>query len=264
MNTTPDVEAELSRIERERGCRVPFAIESGSRAWGFASRDSDFDVRFVYVRPEAWYLSIDAGAKRDVIEEPVDAVLDVSGWDLVKALNLYRRSNPPLYEWLHGPIVYRDRLGLRGELRELARSFYNPKAAAYHYLRMTNNSWRQYLQKEVVRTKKYLYALRPVMAVLWIERGLGVVPVPFEELMDAVLDEPEVRAAVDDLVAEKARTGELGERPRDPVLHAYLRREMTRLEAVVARIEPPPPGPVERLNEVFRRVLREAWQTDAA
>ncbi len=236
-----------------------FAIESGSRAWGFASEDSDFDVRFVYAKSEPWYLSIDAATKRDVIEEPVDEVLDVSGWDIVKALNLYRRSNPPLYEWLHSPIVYRDRFGLMAELRELAPAFYNPKAAAYHYLRMTNNSWRQYLQKPVVKTKKYLYALRPVMAVLWIERGLGVVPVPFETLMNGVLDDPAVRASVDRLVAEKARGGELGEHPRDPVLHAYLHREMTRLEAVVGGLEPPPPGSVERLNEVFRRVLAEAW-----
>ena len=259
MVANPDVDAELDRIEREHGCRVLFAIESGSRAWGFASEDSDFDVRFVYAKTEPWYLSIDAATKRDVIEEPVDEVLDVSGWGIVKALNLYRRSNPPLYEWLHSPIVYRDRFGLMAELKQLAPGFYNPKAAAYHYLRMTNNSWRQYLQKPVVRTKKYLYALRPVMAVLWIERGLGVVPVPFETLMDAVLDEPEVRASVDRLVAEKARGSELGQHPRDPVLHEYLGREMTRLEAVVGGLEPPPPGSVERLNQVFRRVLAEAW-----
>ena len=136
----PDVEAELDRVEAAHGVRVAFAIESGSRAWGFASEDSDFDVRFVYVRTEARYLSIDAATKRDVIEVPVDEVLDVSGWNLVKALNLYRRTNPPLFEWLHSPIVYRDRFGLMEELRELGPAFYNPKAAAYHYLRMTNNS----------------------------------------------------------------------------------------------------------------------------
>lgn len=255
----PDIEAELDRVEREHDVRIAFAIESGSRAWGFASDDSDFDVRFVYAHPEAWHLSIDAATKRDVIENPIDEALDVSGWNLVKALNLYRRTNPPLFEWLHSPIVYRDRFGLMAELRELAPDFYNPKAAAYHYLRMTNNSWRQYLQKPVVKRKKYLYALRPVMAVTWIERGLGVVPVPFDTLLDAVVDEPAVRAAVDRLVADKATGGELGEQPQDPVLHAYLAREMERLEATVAKLEPPAPGNVDRLNEVFRRVLREAW-----
>src|SRR6201990_2789542 len=94
----------LAQVEAERHVRVLYACESGSRAWGFASRDSDYDVRFLYVHEPDWYLSVQD--RRDVIEEPLSDELDVSGWELRKALRLLRKSNPPLLEWLKSPFVY--------------------------------------------------------------------------------------------------------------------------------------------------------------
>ena len=90
------VEAELSRLETEHQVTVLFACESGSRAWGFASPDSDYDVRFLYVHRLPWYLQVEPG--RDVIERPLDDELDVCGRELRKALYLLRRSNPTLLE----------------------------------------------------------------------------------------------------------------------------------------------------------------------
>ena len=107
MDVRTQIEAELERIERERGVCVIYACESGSRAWGFESSDSDYDVRFIYVHPTEWYLRVVSGS--DTIERPIEGLLDVSGWDLKKALQLLRKSNPPLLEWLQSPIVYHER-----------------------------------------------------------------------------------------------------------------------------------------------------------
>ena len=70
----------LQELEAENNVKILYACESGSRAWGFPSATSDYDVRFIYLRPVEWYLSIEQ--KRDVIEYPVENDLDISGWDL--------------------------------------------------------------------------------------------------------------------------------------------------------------------------------------
>ena len=152
----------LDAIEREEGVRVLFACESGSRAWGFASPDSDYDVRFVYVQPRDWYLSI--GDQRDVIERPIVDLYDVSGWDLRKALRLFRKSNPPMLEWLGSPIVYRERTTAAASLRRIAARSFSPRACAFHYLHMARGNYREYLQADALPLKKYLYVLRPLLA----------------------------------------------------------------------------------------------------
>src|SRR5436190_9326529 len=119
------VRAALARLEAERNVRVLFACESGSRAWGFASCDSDYDVRFLYVHARDWYLSVED--RRDVIEQPIVDDLDVSGWELRKALRLLRKSNPPLLEWLQSPMVYRQDAAFVAEFRALAATFYSPR-----------------------------------------------------------------------------------------------------------------------------------------
>ena len=98
------IHSRLIEIEAKNAIKIVYACESGSRAWGFPSANSDYDVRFIYIRPVDWYLSI--YEKRDVIEYPIDEQLDISGWDLKKALQLLRKTNPPLLEWLGSPIVY--------------------------------------------------------------------------------------------------------------------------------------------------------------
>ena len=122
--------SELNRIEQDYHVQILFACESGSRAWGFPSSDSDYDVRFVYIRPTDWYLAIDVERKRDVIELPIDDSLDISGWDLRKALQLYYKSNPPLLEWLGSPIIYQEKYTVAQQLRNLAPEFYNPIACS--------------------------------------------------------------------------------------------------------------------------------------
>ena len=176
----------LARVESERNVRVLYACESGSRAWGFASRDSDYDVRFLYVHRRDWYLSVED--RRDVIEQPIADDLDVSGWELRKALRLLRKSNPPLLEWLKSPVVYRHDPVFAAEFGALATEFYSPRRCFAHYLHMAFGNWRDYLRlahppsatsplrhlggREEVSLKKYLYVFRPLLAYRWIERQL--------------------------------------------------------------------------------------------
>ena len=185
---------ELLRIEREEDVTVLYACESGSRAWGFESEDSDYDVRFIYLRRTEWYLTI--RNKRDVIEKPIDDELDISGWDLTKALQLLRKSNPPLLEWLTSPIVYTETSSFTERIRERMADYYSPISCMYHYLHMAENNFRKYLKEDEVWTKKYFYVLRPVLACNWIERGLGVVPMEFERLVDRLVDNPDLRREI--------------------------------------------------------------------
>jgi len=224
-----EIQEALTRVETEHEVTVLYACESGSRAWGFASADSDFDVRFVYLRRTPWYLSI--APRRDVIEIPVSGQLDVSGWDLPKALDLFRRSNPPLLEWIQSPIVYRAKSRLIERLRGLLPSYYSPISCMYHYLSMADGNLREYLKGEEVWTKKYFYVLRPVLACLWIERGLGPAPTEFQKLVDAVAPGGALRAEIERLLEQKRTGGELRKGPRNEVISAFIEGQMTRLRA---------------------------------
>lgn len=120
------IKEKLRELEQQHHIKILYACESGSRAWGFPSPDSDFDVRFIYARRINDYLNI-AEAK-EVIDLPVNEVLDIGGWDLKKALKLFLKSNGPLYEWLQSPVVYVDDCGFAQELRELASKYFSMRA----------------------------------------------------------------------------------------------------------------------------------------
>ena len=248
----------LAAVEAEEGVRVLVAVESGSRAWGFASADSDYDVRFVYVRPAAWYLAIDLERRRDVIERPITDLIDLSGWDIRKALALFARSNPPLLEWLDSPVVYADWGGFAGRLRGLLPTYFSPVRTVYHYLHMARGNFREYLQGDRVRLKKYFYVLRPLLAARWVEQGRGPVPMLFSTLLDTVGVDPPLRAAVDDLLARKAAGGEMGHGPRVPAVHDFIVGELDRLESAAGG-QPKgsnDPGP---LSALFVECLVKAW-----
>ena len=179
-----EIKKELLRLESDHEMKVLYAVESGSRAWGFASPDSDWDVRYIYVNKPDWYLGIDDG-KKDTLEEILPNDLDLSGWELRKALRLFRKSNPPLLEWLRGPIVYQENYSTAARLRELDARYFNPKSCMYHYLSMARGNFKEFLQKDRVRAKKYFYVLRPVLACDWIRETNEMPPVEFKELLNS-------------------------------------------------------------------------------
>ncbi len=218
------IEQELDRIEREHEVQILYACESGSRAWGFASPDSDYDVRFVYLRRPERYLTV--RPERDVIECPIDAVLDISGWDLRKALDLGGESNPTLLEWLRSPVVYRQHAARAAQLRELTERFFARDRAYHHYLSMARKNDREHLQGETVRLKKYLYVLRPLLAARWLRLREDAPPMVFAELAEAVLHEPEVIEALNELLAVKMRAGEAERGPARPMLRSFIDTEL--------------------------------------
>jgi len=241
----------IDQVERDHDVRVLFACESGSRAWGFASQDSDYDVRFLYVHKRDWYMSIMPG--RDVIERMLPEDLDVSGWGLRKALVLLRKSNPPLLEWLRSPIVYRQDETFMREFSELAEFCYSPERCFYHYRSMAEGNIRNYFDEDLVPLKKYLYVLRPILACLWIERGLGPAPMEFGEMVERVVDDSVLREEIDALLAAKMAGGEMGKGPKLPAIQAFVDSQRSRLGKVkwlASKIVP-----VEPLDAFFRRTV---------
>lgn len=245
---------ELRRIESERNVRVLYACESGSRAWGFESQDSDFDVRFLYVHDVDWYLTI--GTPRDVIEEPITDELDISGWDLRKALILFRKSNPALFEWLRSPIVYLDRDGFAERLNALRRRYFSPRSGIYHYRSMAARNYREYLQRDVVKIKKYFYVLRPVLASLWIERFDEAPPMLFETLLDEFLPRgSSLRGRIDVLLERKRAGDELDLEPRVHEINMFIESEMERLDRVVDTLPVAEDLDKAALDDLFRSVV---------
>ncbi len=252
------IHAALSEIEASEDVVILYSNESGSRAWGIESVDSDYDVRFLYLRRPSWYLSVDLFKKPDVIELPIVDELDITGWDLRKALWLFRKSNPPLNEWLGSPIVYRENRPTASRLRALRDTYYSPSACAYHYLHMAKGNFREYLKGEEIRHKKYFYVLRPLLAIRWIEAEYGVVPTEFRHLVESILPSGELRRAIDELIARKLVGEELDLGPRIPVISDFIEKELVRHEN--ARFKKTPVlhsfGP---LNELFRQELTEVY-----
>ncbi|MEM8556820.1 MAG: nucleotidyltransferase domain-containing protein [Bacteroidota bacterium] len=253
----------LRAIEAEEDVRLIYACESGSRAWGFPSADSDYDVRFLYVRPPDWYLSVNVERRPDVLRRPISvsasgAVLDLAGWDLRKALVLLRKSNASPQEWLRSPIVYRADGTVVPDLQTVAAAAFRPLAVYHHYRSMAKRTYHDHLAGPQVHTKKYFYVLRPLLAVRWIEAALGPVPVEFSALLDAVSPPGSFRPTVDALIEAK-RSGSEGDAAAPiPVLQTFIQAELARLEHASP---PPPTDPIsmDRLNTAFRTTVRSVW-----
>lgn len=252
------IQASLKQIEQEEHVKIFYACESGSRAWGFPSPDSDYDVRFLYVHPTERYLSYNVERKRDVIERPIVDDLDINGWDLRKALYLFRKSNPPLMEWLVSPIVYREEYSVAEKLRELSKSFYSPKAGAYHYHHLAKNNYREYLRKDEVKLKKYFYVLRPLLAIRWLEQGRGVVPTEFAPLVEQTLESESLKKEIVRLVEIKSRTKEIGTGARVDGLNEFIEAELERFDVASMNLESVQHEDIV-LNELFRGALAEIF-----
>ena len=247
------IRAQLRELERTENVRILYACESGSRAWGFPSADSDYDVRFIYAHPTEWYLTLET--RRDVIERPINDDLDISGWDIRKALNLFRRSNPPLLEWLQSPIVYMRAPGFVERMRELMVTHYDPRACMHHYLQMARGNYREFLKGERVRTKKYFYVLRPVLACLWLEQSRGPVPTLFQTLVDTLVPDGELRDTINGLVERKRNDREVADGPPIPVFNEFLETQLSRLTQSARQLPKADTRDVEELDAFFRATI---------
>ncbi|MFD2671464.1 nucleotidyltransferase domain-containing protein [Marinicrinis sediminis] len=255
-----EINQQLRQIEQEEQIRILYACESGSRAWGFPSQDSDYDVRFLYIRPEDWYLSI--FEKRDVIERPISSQLDISGWDLKKALYLFHKSNPPLMEWLMSPICYIETTSAAERIRELSPFTFSPKACLYHYLNMAKGNFRTYLQGEQVKIKKYFYVLRPMLACAWIQRYDTMPPMAFRTLVDTLVPaDSALYEAIQALLGRKMAGEELDLEPRIEPIHQYLTQAFETIQQEAANIRTSEGASREELDDLFRAMVSEGWST---
>lgn len=248
---TKEIEQKLLEIEKNENVKVLHAVESGSRAWGFASPDSDYDVRFIYVRRKEDYLKLNES--RDVIEWQLDEVLDINGWDLKKVLKQFYRGNATLFEWSNSPIVYKT-TELWKQIYDEAKNYFSVKAAAYHYYGTANSTYSQYLQEESVKYKKYFYALRPLLAGKYIQEHQCPPPVLFDDLMK--MDMPaELRNGIDELLEVKKRSDEREKGVQIPVIRDFIIKEIGIQKTYVEGVSDNRKHEWKNLNDIFLKIL---------
>lgn len=221
------VPQKLKEIEETYGVEVLWAVESGSRAWGFASPDSDFDVRFIYKRKAQDYLKLTPD--RDVIELPIDETWDVSGWDLDKTLKLLAKSNPTLFEWINSPVVY-VHTDFAARLAPLLTMCLSEERMMYHYLSIAKGHLTKYLSGDMLQPKKYFYALRPILACRWLQKYHTAPPVLFDELVQSSLP-LELKSSVANLLSIKMASPELAEIAPIEAIHAFIEASIPEIEA---------------------------------
>jgi predicted nucleotidyltransferase len=219
------IRSKLDDLAEREGVRILFAIESGSRAWGFPSADSDYDVRFAYIRPRSDYLSV--REFRDVLETPLEndeflsVPLDLNGWDIRKALRLGLNSNPVLHEWLVSPIKYISDDQTVELLRDVVAQNSSREALRYHYDRLARRAWEQIETDPAhVQVKRYCYALRPVLMLRWLSKYNGLPPMDVASLCED-LEKP-LASNLTELFALKYTSGESDLIERRPVLDKLI------------------------------------------
>ena len=246
-----EIQEKLIEIEEKEGVHILHAVESGSRAWGFASPDSDYDVRFVYLRKKEDYLRIDE--PRDVIEWQLDEVLDINGWDIKKTLKQFARGNATLFEWSGSPIVYRTTDEWH-KIRKVSEQYFSEKTAVYHYYGTANNTFHEYLEGELVKYKKYFYALRPLLAAQYIEKYHSAPPVLFADLLKMEIDS-ELRQSIDELLEIKKRTTEKEELPKIPIIQSFIESEIQKQKEIADMLEDDHNKNLHALNTLFREMV---------
>lgn len=231
-----EIDKRLAAVEQSEGVRLLVAVESGSRAWGFPSPDSDYDVRLIYVRPRDWYLALEPG--RDVIEQPITGDIDLNGWDIRKTLGLLLGSNAIVSEWLSSPIRYRPDDPAIPRLIDLVRHTFNPRGVAFHYANLGRNAAGRWLGgNDDVPVKRYFYALRPALAIRALRlESAKLPPMNLQDLIVASDLPGTLVEIIQELVEAKSRTRELGNARRAPELDNLIRDELSRAAELPERL----------------------------
>lgn len=253
-NIKEEILNRISEAEQEHDVRVIYAVESGSRAWGFESPNSDFDVRFIYAHPKDWYVAVDLEEKRDVIEYDIVDEIDINGWDIRKALKLYRQSNPAFIEWLQSPIVYVDDGYFAAAARDLIQTVYSPEKGIYHYRSMAKTNYRGYLREKEVPLKKYFYVLRPLLSIQWLEKFKTPAPIEFDKLRTLLTMDSKLNLEIENLLERKKASLEKEVGPSVPVINEFIEKELERLEVYQDKPNSNQGGK-EELNALFRSVV---------
>jgi predicted nucleotidyltransferase len=244
----------LSEIESKYDVKVLLAVESGSRAWGFASKDSDYDVRFVYVHRKEWYLKLIEG--RDVIEElDLDGVMDFAGWDLKKALLLMGKGNCGFAEWLNSPTIYRKDEEFFQKMNTLQKDYFRKISAVNHYYHMAMNHNKRYLEKRGCEMKRFMYHLRGLLAAKWAAIHGTYPPVLFEELMEKMVEEENIKNEIGKLIELKRESREHNTTIVNEDLVNYANRIAAEIESMLGSFPEDKTQEYKKLDDFFLNIL---------
>ncbi|MBE9062122.1 nucleotidyltransferase domain-containing protein [cf. Phormidesmis sp. LEGE 11477] len=251
----------LHDVEHEHNLSVIYGLESGSRAWGFESQNSDYDVRFLYVRPIDWYLCLEK--RPNTLELETSSDLDFSGWDLRKALLFLHKSHPVLLEWLRSPIIYVEHSAVVQQMREIGEKFFAPRASIYHYVGWAERTLHRYFQKPDVAAKRYLYVIRPILCCRWIQIVGEQPPLQIQPLITDIDMPTEAKIALRTLIEKKRAGYELDAVGRIPALDRYVYETLPQIKDFLSTLSKPERVPFERLNLLFRQAI-EAYSAESS
>lgn len=243
---------ELDRIERDENVKILIAVESGSRAWGFASDNSDYDVRFIYTRDKNFYLRLDK--TRDVIEYPIDDLLDVNGWDIDKALKLLYASNPALFEWIMSPIVYKTTPEIE-KLKKISNRYFSKSKMINHHYHIALSSYKLgIVSDDEIKLKKYFYTLRSISAAKYVLENNEIPPIEFDKLREIGIPK-RYNQIVDELLEIKLNSPEKKIIKRNNELDKYIEDEFKKLDDITHNMDKEEEKDWTLLNDYFRNVI---------
>lgn len=244
------IKQKLNEIERRENVKILHCVESGSRAWGFASPNSDYDVRFIYAHSAEFYLRLEKTC--DTIEWQLDETLDINGWDIQKTLKLLHGANPTLFEWNSSPIVYLTTKKWES-VSAVIDKYFRQKAGLYHYFSMAKKNYNAYLTGEIVKYKKYFYVLRPLFACRWIMEHDSPPPMLFSVLADKYAGA--ISGEIGKLLEQKINSPKLVTGKRIDVLNDYLETELNKLEATIKALPDDEPNGYDELDKLFLDIV---------
>lgn len=250
----------LKKTEEEHQIRILLALESGSRGWGFASPDSDYDCRFIYAGRKERYLSV--FEKRDVIEYETDGIFDINGWDLKKALRYIVKSSAVIFEWLSSKDLYREEKTAAAELRLFSDGFFNADAVSRHYLGIVKKKIAELQHERESGLKKYFYILRPLANLEYIEQYGVMPPMDYRSTLERIEMDGEIRRQIGELLELKSRSGESSRIKVSPLLLSYINDRSDRFEKKLADVKPEITVDEEKTDALFRHLVEEAWKNE--
>lgn len=257
------IRRKLKKIEEAYRVRILFALESGSRAWGFETASSDYDVRFIYIHPPEWYLSIDpqgVGSKKDVIAYPIEKGLDIFGWEITKALRLFRKSNPTILEWLGShPIYIQDHVFVN-QLLAFEKDVFNPIPIRHHYFNLAMGNHKKHFLGVEVKIKIYLYVIKSLLACVWIEKNKSFPPVRIQDLLLLLEDEDEfIKREVEQLIEIKKLGGERTFISLYPAINHYIENQFSSIQQSLSPQKASSNDGMKQLDQLFRDTLFAVW-----
>ncbi len=259
----PDIEAviqsKLAALETDHDVRILFAIESGSRAWGFPSPDSDYDVRFIYAHQPDWYLSLEPG--RDVIELPIEGDWDINGWDIRKALGLLVKANPVMLEWLSSPIRYRWHDDVCARLTAFAAKTTFGEACLHHYRNLAQKQWDKHVgDNQEVNFKKYFYILRPALAISWLrQKPATPPPMNLHDLVAGQELQGDLIKHINTLLVLKSKAKEIGRGQRIAMIDDFIQEQMAWATTVAKKHERP--DLMAEGDRLLRGIVKDGWKS---